>query len=160
MAVKLYMDVHVPWAITDQLRIREVDVLTAQEDEADRLPDEELLERANELERAIFSQDIRFKAMAETWQRDGRPFRGLIFGHQLHGTIGKYVFTGTTRRFGERKGAICSFALHTCRLLDRSGVVVRVLAGTSAFAKSTSTRDGCRGNDDNCRRDGASAVPQ
>ena len=91
MVVKLYMDVHVPWQITDQLRVRDVDVLTAQEDKAEHLPDDELLERASELERVIFTQDIRFKAMAESWQREGRQFGGLIFGHQLHGTIGKYV---------------------------------------------------------------------
>ena len=28
---------------------------------------------------------------AEEWQRDGRPFAGLLFGHQLRGTIGQYV---------------------------------------------------------------------
>lgn len=85
------MDVHVPWPITDQLRNRDVDVLMAQEDKAEHLPDVELLERASDLKRVIFTQDIRFKAMAESWQRDGRQFSGLIFGHQLHGTIGKYV---------------------------------------------------------------------
>ena len=63
------MDVHVPWPITDQLRNRDVDVLTAQEDKTEHLPDDELLERASELERVIFTQDIRFKAMAESWQR-------------------------------------------------------------------------------------------
>ena len=36
-------------------------------------------------------QDIRFKAMAQDWQREGRAFGGLVFGHQLHGTIGQYV---------------------------------------------------------------------
>ena len=39
----------------------------------------------------IFTQDIRFKALAEAWQRDGRAFAGLVFGHQLHGSIGQYV---------------------------------------------------------------------
>ncbi|AFY30690.1 hypothetical protein Cal7507_0188 [Calothrix sp. PCC 7507] len=34
MSVPLYMDVHVPQAITDQLRRRGVDVLTAHEDGA------------------------------------------------------------------------------------------------------------------------------
>jgi len=33
----------------------------------------------------------RFRALAEEWQRDGRPFIGLLFGHQLRGTIGQYV---------------------------------------------------------------------
>jgi hypothetical protein len=37
------MDVHVPQAITDQLRRRGIDVLTAYEDGATTLPDDELL---------------------------------------------------------------------------------------------------------------------
>jgi Domain of unknown function (DUF5615) len=91
VSVVLYMDVHIPQAITEQLRRRGVDVLTAHEDSAATLPDDELLERARVLGRVIFTQDIRFKALAEDWQRQGRPFAGLIFGHQLRGTIGQYV---------------------------------------------------------------------
>lgn len=85
------MDVHVPQAIADQLRRRGIDLLTAIEDRTHELPDDELLERARLLERVIFTQDIRFKAMAEDWQRQARPFSGLIFGHQLGATIGQYV---------------------------------------------------------------------
>ncbi len=91
MTIRLYMDVHVPQAITDQLRRRGIDVLTAIEDGADELPDDELLERVRLLERVLFTQDIRFKAMAESWQHQSKPFAGLIFGHQLGGTIGQYV---------------------------------------------------------------------
>src|SRR2546427_7640284 len=91
MAVALYMDVHVPQPITDQLRRRGVDVLTVIEDGWAERNDEGLLERARELGRVIFTQDIRFKALAEDWQRQGRPFAGLLFGHQLGGTIGQYV---------------------------------------------------------------------
>jgi hypothetical protein len=91
MAVALYMDVHVPWPITDQLRRRGVDVLTATEDGARELPDDALLQRATDLGRVVFTQDIRFKALAAQWQRQNRPFAGLLFGHQLDGTIGQYV---------------------------------------------------------------------
>jgi hypothetical protein len=91
MAVALYMDVHVPWAITDQLRRRGIDVLTAAEDQADELSDHAILQRAYELGRVVFTQDIRFKSLAEQWLRAGRPLAGLLFGHQLHGTIGQYV---------------------------------------------------------------------
>ena len=49
MAVKLYMDVHVPRPITDQLRRREVDVLTAEDDDAESFADDALLERSTEL---------------------------------------------------------------------------------------------------------------
>lgn len=47
MAIALYFDVHVDHAIAGQLRLRQVDVLTAQEDSADQLSDELLLERAS-----------------------------------------------------------------------------------------------------------------
>jgi hypothetical protein len=50
-----------------------------------------LLERARTLVRIVFTLDVRFKASAEEWQRQGRPFAGLLFGHQLGGTIGQYV---------------------------------------------------------------------
>ena len=85
------MDVHVPQPITEQLRRRGVDVLTAIEDNAKEFPDDVLLEHCFQLQRVLFTQDIRFKALAEDWQRRGRPFAGLIFGHQLGGTIGQYV---------------------------------------------------------------------
>ncbi|NEO97446.1 MAG: hypothetical protein F6K58_01770 [Symploca sp. SIO2E9] len=91
MAVSLYMDVHVPQAITEQLRRRGVDVLTAIEDNSATLADDQLLEHCRVLGRVIFTQDIRFKALAEDWQRQGQSFAGLIFGHQLRGTIGQFV---------------------------------------------------------------------
>jgi hypothetical protein len=91
MPVGLYMDVHVPAAITEQLRRRQVDVRTAIEDGLGEADDPDLLERARGLSRVTFTQDIRFKALAETWQRDGRAFAGPTFGHQLGGTIGQYV---------------------------------------------------------------------
>ncbi|HEY9801918.1 MAG TPA: DUF5615 family PIN-like protein [Leptolyngbyaceae cyanobacterium] len=91
MAIALYMDVHIPQAITSQLRRRGVDVLTAAEDETQELPDDKLLERVTELKRVLFTQDIRFRVLAETWQIEGKEFSGLIFGHQLGGTIGQFV---------------------------------------------------------------------
>ena len=48
---RFYFDVHVPAAITDQLRRRGVDVLTAQEDGSGELDDPVLLERATALRR-------------------------------------------------------------------------------------------------------------
>ena len=51
------MDVHVRRAITDALRLRGVDVMTAQADDAARLPDPALLDRAMERQRVLFSQD-------------------------------------------------------------------------------------------------------
>ena len=91
MPVALYMDVHVPLAISEQLRRRGVDVLTAVEDSFEQNFDHEVLERARHLGRVVFTQDIRFKALAEDWQRQGLPFAGLLFGHQMGATIGRYV---------------------------------------------------------------------
>jgi hypothetical protein len=48
MAIALYMDHHVPRAITVGLRLRGVDVLTAYEDGANELDDPALLDRASE----------------------------------------------------------------------------------------------------------------
>ena len=91
MAVQLYLDVHVDKAIHDQLRLRGVDVLRAQDNDAAEMADEELLQHATNLGRIIFTQDIRFRAMAEDWQRQGKAFSGLAFGNQLGVTIGTYV---------------------------------------------------------------------
>jgi hypothetical protein len=91
MGVALYMDVHVPGPITQQLRRRGVDVLTAQEDGHGEVDDEEVLPRATELGRVVFTQDVLFRVLAEDWQRQGREFAGLLFGPQIGGTIGQYV---------------------------------------------------------------------
>lgn len=83
MPVALYMDVNVPAAVTEQLRRRGVDVLTSQEDGALYYSDDQLLERSTGLGRVLFTHDIRFKVLAEDWQRQGRPFAGLLWGHPM-----------------------------------------------------------------------------
>ena len=55
------------------------------------MTDEERLQRATELGRLIFTQDTRFKALAEDWQRQGKTFAGLLFGNQAGVTVGTYV---------------------------------------------------------------------
>lgn len=45
MSIRLYMDVHVRRAVTNGLRLRGVDVLTAQEDDAAEMDDRQLLDR-------------------------------------------------------------------------------------------------------------------
>lgn len=91
MSIALYMDTHVHAAVTEQLRRRGVDVLTAQDDDADTFDDEELLRRSTSLGRVMFTFDIRFKARAEDWQREGKPFAGLVWGHPMRLTIGQVV---------------------------------------------------------------------
>lgn len=48
MAIKLYVDHHVPRAISDGLRLRGVDIITAYEDGTNEFDDPELLDRATE----------------------------------------------------------------------------------------------------------------
>ena len=85
------MDVHVPRAVTIALRLRGVDVLTAQEDGAGLLGDGELLGRATELGRVLFSQDDDLLRETARRQIDWTPFAGVGYGHQLNVTIGQCV---------------------------------------------------------------------
>lgn len=85
------MDVHVPRAITDALRLRGVDVLTSREDRTDRLTDAALLDRAEARARVLFSQDADLLREASARQRAGVAFSGLIYAHQLEATIGQCV---------------------------------------------------------------------
>ena len=57
MAVTLYMDHHVPRVITVGLRLRNVDVMTSYEDGTSLFDDAQLLDRAHELGRVLFTQD-------------------------------------------------------------------------------------------------------
>jgi hypothetical protein len=51
----LYMDVHVPSAVTEGLRRRGIDVLTSQQDGTREADDDVLLTRAMGFERLLFS---------------------------------------------------------------------------------------------------------
>ena len=85
------MDVHVRRAITVALVDRGIDILTAQLDGTAELPDPELLDRATDLGRVLFSQDQDLLAEAARRQRAGIPFAGVIYGHQLYVTIGQCI---------------------------------------------------------------------
>jgi predicted nuclease of predicted toxin-antitoxin system len=85
------MDVHVRRAITVGLKLRGVDVLTAQADGAARLSDPQLLDRASELNRVLFSQDHDLLREATARQRRGEFFAGVIYAHQLRVTIGQCI---------------------------------------------------------------------
>ncbi len=85
------MDVHVRRAVSTALLGRAVDVLTAQTDGAAQLDDPELLDRATELGRVLFSQDEDLLAEATSRQRSDRPFAGVVYAHQLYVTIGQCV---------------------------------------------------------------------
>jgi predicted nuclease of predicted toxin-antitoxin system len=91
MSIKLYMDEHVPSAITAGLRQRSVDVVTAQEDGRDGVDDPVLLDRATQLGRVLFSRDDDLLAEGARRQRSGEPFGGVVYAHQLRVSIGQCV---------------------------------------------------------------------
>lgn len=87
MPVALYMDVHIPRAITVGLRREGVDVLTAQEDGFSLAPDPELLNRATSLGRPLFTFDNDLLVEAARRQRVGENFVGVIYAHPLRISI-------------------------------------------------------------------------
>ncbi len=91
MALQLYMDQHVPRAITIGLRLRGVDVLTAYENGTSEFRDPALLDRAAELGRVLFTQDDDLLAEATHRQQLGQPFHGVIYAHQLRVSIGNCI---------------------------------------------------------------------
>lgn len=76
------MDVHVPRAITAGLRIRGVDVLTAQDDDRDEASDPDLLDRARDLGRVLVTEDDDLLREAARRQRAGESFAGVVYGRQ------------------------------------------------------------------------------
>jgi predicted nuclease of predicted toxin-antitoxin system len=91
MALRFYMDHHVPAAITRGLRDRGVDCLTAAEDGARKSSDESLLTRATGLGRVMFSMDVDMLVIASKWVNEGTTFSGLVYARQLSITIGQAV---------------------------------------------------------------------
>jgi Domain of unknown function (DUF5615) len=91
MPAGIYLHVHVPRAIALGLRLRGVDVIRAQEDGAQQLPDPELLDRASLLHRVLFTFDDDLLVEARKRQRAGISFGGLIYSHPFRITIGKCV---------------------------------------------------------------------
>lgn len=91
MSVRLYMDVHVRRAVTDGLRLRGIDVLTAQDDGTTRLEDSELLDRATSLNRVLFTQDEDLLRETKRRHQAGKRFAGVVYAHQLNITIAECI---------------------------------------------------------------------
>jgi predicted nuclease of predicted toxin-antitoxin system len=85
------MDVHVPRAVTIALRMRSIDVLTAQEDGTAQLDDDRLLQRSTLLNRVLVSQDQDLLREGVRRLRAGQDFSGIVYAHQLQVTIGQMV---------------------------------------------------------------------
>ena len=76
MPVNLYMDHHVHSGIIKGLRKRDVNVLTAFEDNSHRLADPDLLNRTTFFRRVLFTQDDDFLVEAARRQRSDEYFWG------------------------------------------------------------------------------------
>jgi hypothetical protein len=82
MPLAVYMDVHVPAAVTEGLRRKLLDVRTAQVDAAERLSDDDLLKRATALGCVLLTQDADFLEITARWQQQCIAFSGVIFAPQ------------------------------------------------------------------------------
>jgi hypothetical protein len=91
MTLAFYMDEHVPRPITVGLRLRGVDVLTAQEDAHRETDDAALLDRAAELGRVMFSFDADMLREATRRQQERGSFIGLVFAHPARISVGECI---------------------------------------------------------------------
>jgi predicted nuclease of predicted toxin-antitoxin system len=91
MSLALYMDEHVHRSITIGLRLRNIDVITVQEDGRTGSRDLQILDRATELGRIMFTQDDDFLIEAQRRQEAGIYFSGIVYAHQLAISIGNCI---------------------------------------------------------------------
>ncbi|MGH2588355.1 MAG: DUF5615 family PIN-like protein [Dehalococcoidia bacterium] len=91
MSIGLYFDHHVPRIVAEQLRKRDVDVVTAAGVHPNLLPDDLLFERSVRMGRVFVSQDQDFHAIAARWQQESRPVPGLAYFPQVGLDIGRIV---------------------------------------------------------------------
>jgi len=85
------MDENVQGDIVRGLRQRGIDVLTVQEDGRAGSPDPDVLNRAIELGRVLFSCDTDLIAEATRRQRSGEEFTGVVYAHQNVVSVGKCI---------------------------------------------------------------------
>ena len=85
------MDHNVPGPITAGGRLRDVDCVTAEADGAERLADDDLLDRATTLDRVLVTLDGDFFAIAAERQMVGRDFAGVVHVDALRATAGRVI---------------------------------------------------------------------
>ena len=91
MSYGLYMDVHVPRPVTDALRARDINVLTAQEDGMDEAEDAALLDRALALNRFLVTRDKDFLFEVNRRLATQEAFATVIYAHQLRVGVGRFI---------------------------------------------------------------------
>jgi hypothetical protein len=91
MPLRLFIDVHVPYPITKGLRLHSINSVTAQEDGRGQASDEDLLLRAAQPGRPMFSQDADQLRIAADFQSRAVQFSGLIYAHQASRGYGECI---------------------------------------------------------------------
>jgi hypothetical protein len=76
--IRFYMDEQVPGPVTKGLRSRDVDVITAQEDDREGAQDAAVLQRSIELGRILVTFDKDFFAIIANQQRVSADFPGVV----------------------------------------------------------------------------------
>jgi predicted nuclease of predicted toxin-antitoxin system len=89
--IRLYMDENVIGSITRGLRQRGVDVLTVLQDGRTGITDTEVLDRATELDRVLFTYDDDFLREAAVRASMQQHFVGISYAHQNRISIGQCV---------------------------------------------------------------------
>lgn len=87
MAVAFYIDHHIPRAITQGLRLRGVDCLTAFEGQAAEMEGPDLLDRTTALGRVLVTSDQDFLVEGERRQSQGIAFAGVVYAHALRVSV-------------------------------------------------------------------------
>ena len=91
MNLRYYADVHIPRAVVNGLRLKGIEILTAQEDGTARLSDSQLLDRATETGRVLVTQDSDLLREGVERQRSRIAFAGVVYAHPLRNSIGGIV---------------------------------------------------------------------
>ena len=83
MPPRLLLDAHLSQSLADALRPHGVDAVAAQQDEVlGTMEDEDLLQEASRLHRAVVTYNIRdFDPLARRWAEAGRQHWGIILIH-------------------------------------------------------------------------------
>lgn len=89
--MKFYFDHNVPRSLSEGLRYKGIEVVTAFKDGHHEVPYRNLLERATALQLPLFTMDDDLLVEAATRQAQGIPFSGVIYQHQLKAQIGQCV---------------------------------------------------------------------
>ena len=82
MTIAFYADEHIKRAIIDGLRLRDVDIVTVQEDGFRATDDPLILNRATQLNRVVFTNDDDFLVEAHRRQTRKEHFSGVVYAAQ------------------------------------------------------------------------------